>query len=170
MRWRNVSAIVLVALAATFGSAAEPPMFPDVSLVPLARDGGAPVPLGSFRGRPVLLTFWASWCGPCRYELPEFQRLYDDLAAKGFVFVTVTMDSSNTAALRFLDSARLAIPVYRMSDRDLAVLRVRAIPTSFLIRPDGRAEQVYQGYAPTVAGEIRARVLELLDSSGDDAS
>lgn len=165
VRTWTLLALLILALGASPGATAETPMFPEVSLAPLAAGSGEPVPLSGFRGRPVLLTFWASWCAPCRFELPEFAALHEELADRGFVFVTVTMDSSNAAALRFLDATRLSIPVYRMRDRDLAKLRVRAIPTSFLIRPDGRAEQVYQGYAPDVAADIRARVLAMLDEA-----
>lgn len=164
MELRTALPCLVLAVAASLAAAADAPLFPDVSLAPLD-SGKEPTPLSSFRGRPVLLTFWASWCAPCRFELPEFSRLHAELADRGFVFVTVTMDSSNAAALRFLDATRLEIPVYRMRDRDLAKLRVRAIPTSFLIRPDGRAEQIYQGYAPDVAADIRARVLAMLEET-----
>ncbi len=63
--------------------APEHPVFPEVVFSSL--DGNAAVTMSAFRGRPVLLTFWASWCGPCRVELPELSKLYGELVGTGFV-------------------------------------------------------------------------------------
>ncbi len=163
MRGRLACLLLAVVASATPASAAEQPVFPAVAVVSL--DDGSAVDVASFRGRPVLMTFWASWCGPCRLEMPELKRLYDELAGRGFVFLPVTMDHSTTAALEFLRTTNLALPVYQMSDRDIRTVRVRALPTSFLIDADGRAVQVYEGYSPGMAGQVRARVLEMLGAA-----
>jgi thiol-disulfide isomerase/thioredoxin len=164
MRGRLACVVLAVIASAVLAGAAVEPMFPAVAVISL--DDGSAVNLASFRGRPVLMTFWASWCAPCRLEMPELKHLYDELAGRGFIFLPVTMDDSNAAALEFLAKAGLALPVYRMSDRDLRTVGVRALPTSFLIDPDGRAVQVYQGYSPGMAGQVRARVLEMLGPTG----
>ena len=160
MRGRLAFVVLAVVASAVLASAAEYPMFPAVAVISL--DDGSAIDVASFRGRPVLMTFWASWCGPCRLEMPELKRISDELAGRGFIFLPVTMDDSNEAALEFLKKTGLALPAYRMSDRDLRTVRVRAIPTSFLIDPEGRAVQVYEGYSPGMAGQVRARVLEML--------
>jgi len=152
-----VAAVALPLLAA---GPAEPPRFPDMELMPL--DGGPPVELADFRGRPVLITFWASWCGPCREELPELKRIYDRLAGRGFVFVAVNMDRDPRRARAFLRAHDLAIPAYRVSPAQLRELGVRSIPTSVLLRPDGRVEMLYQGYTPSAVRDIEQRVRRML--------
>jgi thiol-disulfide isomerase/thioredoxin len=142
--------------------AAELPPFPNLTFI--AIDGDETTTLESFRGRPVLINFWASWCGPCRMELPELQRLYNDYAGDGFVLVTVNMDSTPSAAHRFMELTRLSVPVYRMDRRELAYLGVESLPTSILIAPSGQPVQIYEGYSPAVAQEIHRLVAAMLET------
>jgi len=144
--------------------AGELPEFPNLVLTAL--DGDQQVSMASFRGRPVLVSFWASWCGPCRIELPELQKLHDELAGRGFVLVTVNVDNTPQAARRFLEVTRLAIPVYRASHVDLVKLGVRSIPTNILVDPEGRAVRLYEGYSPAVPSAIRELVRGMLDGPG----
>lgn len=151
----------MVCLAATLVAVADElapfPNFPFRNL-----DSGKVVTLDQLRGKPVLITFWASWCGPCRVELPELQRLHEELGDKGFVLLAVNVDSSASAARRFLELHKLQIPVYRMDQRDLAAIGVSGIPTNLLLDRDGRPVQLYEGYSPAVAGAIRDHVRSML--------
>lgn len=147
----------LFAEAATEG---QLPAFPNFKLQPV--DGGAVVSIESLRGRPVLLTFWASWCGPCRMELPELQKLNAELKDTGFVLLAVNVDSSPNVARRFLQTTGLEIPVYRMEQRDLVRVGVRSIPTNILLGLDGRPATVYEGYTPEVPQVIRTMVKDMV--------
>ena len=118
----------------------------------------------------MLVTFWASWCGPCRWELPEFKELYDELGGRGFVLVTINVDTNKEAANRFLEMTGLSVPVYRLSQAELFKLGVRSLPTSVLLKPDGFPLQVYSGYSPTVVDQIRELVQEMLDESEKGSS
>ena len=159
--------IVAVILAAAFAAlpsegADEPakvPVFPNFGFSSL--DGSTQIDLESLRGRPVLLTFWASWCGPCRQELPELQKLAAELADTGFTLITVNTDDSPVLGVRFLQRNGIEVPVYRMSDRDLATLGVRALPTNVLLDREGRPLQIFKGYSPAVPAEIRRLVTAL---------
>jgi thiol-disulfide isomerase/thioredoxin len=144
----------------------EVPLFPDYTLSTL--DGSGKVNLTDFRGRPVLLTFWASWCGPCRVELPELQRLYSELAGDGFVLLTVNVDVAPALATRFLSQIGVHVPVYRMNQRDLVALGVDALPTNILLDREGRPVQIFTGYSPVLSKEIRRLVIEM--SSEEDRS
>lgn len=158
-------ALVLV-LAAAWPLAAraeqepEVPVFPNLTLTTL--DGGE-VTLESFRGRPVLLTFWASWCGPCRVELPELEKLYGELVGTGFVVLTVNVDTTTVAAKRFIAATGVDLPVYRLPPSVLEALGVDSIPTNILIGPEGRADMVTRGYSVRLPDQIRSRVRELVD-------
>jgi thiol-disulfide isomerase/thioredoxin len=160
--------MVLVALALPGGAAraAEPVPLPNVTLHPL--DGDEPVKLESFRGKPVLLSFWASWCGPCRWELPEFEKLYDELGGRGFVLLTVNVDTNSRAASLFLQRTGLGVPVFRLDTQTLIQLGVDSLPMSVLLDPEGNVVKAYQGYSPDVKDRIRELVLRMLDSA--DAS
>lgn len=132
---------------------------PDITLQTL--DGSGTVKLDEFHGRPVLLTFWASWCGPCRVELPELERLYSELAGEGFVLLTINVDTSPSVATRFMSKLGVSLPVYRMSQRDLVALGINALPTNILLDREGMAIRLYRGYSPIVPEEIRKLVHEM---------
>ena len=169
--WRCGLAVLALAVSAGSAGAAdegvEIPLFPSFSLYAL--DNGTVVDTQSFRGRPVLLTFWASWCGPCRLELPELQKLHDELGDKGFVLLTVNVDDSQHAARRFLEVTRLSVPVYRMTRGDLVRMGVRSIPTNILIDPEGRPARIYEGYSPDVPESIRGLVTEMFKVNDEGA-
>jgi thiol-disulfide isomerase/thioredoxin len=135
------------------------PVFPNFAFTSL--DGSTQLDIESFRGRPMLMTFWASWCGPCRRELPELQKLAAELADTGFALVTINMDSSAVVGARFLKKYNLDIPVYRMDPSTLMTLGVRSLPTNMLLDPEGRPVMLLSGYSPTVPDEIRRLVSKM---------
>jgi thiol-disulfide isomerase/thioredoxin len=154
---------VLGALAAAHPAAADGPpqvpVFPNFAFTSI--DGSQQIDLESLRGRPVLLTFWASWCGPCREELPELEKLAEELAGSGFTLITVNTDQSPAMGLRFLQRYDIDVPVYRMNPRDLMTLGVNALPTNVLLDREGRPVQIYKGYSPAVPSEIRQLVAKM---------
>ena len=161
---RRVLAIGLFAalLAAPSALAAAPPersSLPAVTLRTL--DGAGSVAVESFRGRPVLLSFWASWCGPCRVELPELESLYHELLGEGFVLLTVNVDTLPAIAGRYLAQLGVSVPVYRMDQQDLVALDINALPTNILLDREGRMVMVSTGYSPSVPEDIRRLVREM---------
>lgn len=164
-----VLACVLACLVAAAGESVERPdseVFAGLTLQ--TSDGSGSVTVGSFRGRPVLLTFWASWCGPCRIELPELEKLYRDLLGDGFVLLTVNVDTFPGIADRFLGQLGISVPVYRMDQRDLVALDINALPTNILLDRAGEPVMISTGYSPTVPEEIRRLVHEMVPSGGDE--
>lgn len=144
----------------------DPALYSDLAL--RTPDGSGSVTVGSFQGRPVLLSFWASWCGPCRVELPELERLYRDLLGEGFVLLTVNVDSVPAIADRFLGQLGISVPVYRMDQRDLVALDINALPTNILLDRAGRPVMVATGYSPTVPEDIRRLVREMDEAGGHE--
>ena len=143
----------------------EVPVFPTLTFTAL--DGVSQIDLESVRGRPVLMTFWASWCGPCRQELPELEKLVDELAEEGFVLITINLDQTPAMGVRFLQQNDIDVPAYRMDPRALTQLGVKALPTNLLLDREGRPVQIYRGYSPEVPGEIR-RLILAMDPAPED--
>ena len=170
MRRILVVFVVISPLVDLTVSAADPedevPLFPNIAFTSL--DGSRQLDLESFRGRPVLMTFWASWCGPCRQELPELQKLHAELADQGFELVTINTDQSAVSGARFLQKYNIDVPVYRIDRRTQMELGVQSLPTNLLIDREGRPVLILRGYSPEVPNEIRRLVLEM--DGGPDGS
>ena len=97
--------------------------------------------LSDFRGKPVLLNFWASWCGPCQMEMPDFQKYYESHGDKvNFVIVNLTDGQQETveSASAFIAEKGYTFPVYYDTDVDAAVkYGVSAVPVSYFIDAEG---------------------------------
>ena len=100
-----------------------------------------PVKLSDFRGKPVILNFWASWCGPCVSEMPEFQNFYDQYGEDiHFVLVNLTDGSQETVetASKFIEEQGYTFPIYFDSDLDAAAAYgVNAVPVSYFLDAEG---------------------------------
>ena len=107
---------------------------------------GGTFQLEKFRGKPVVLSFWASWCGPCRFELPELSRiqtLYPDVA-----FVAVNVDREKKDAERFLSRVQFSLPIAWDNQAEvLGEYSVISMPTMFLIDGNGTVQYVKVGYS-----------------------
>ena len=99
---------------------------------------GEPLKLSEQRGKPVLINFWATWCAPCREEMPAMERLYRRHHERGFVLLAVSVDTDAALVRPFLEQHKLTFPVALDSTMSLAnAYGVRALPSSFLVDRDG---------------------------------
>jgi peroxiredoxin len=99
---------------------------------------GKPVKLADYRGRVVFLNFWATWCPPCREEMPAMERLYQRYRDKGLMVVAISVDSDTVAVPPFVKKNALTFPIGHDPKMSLADLYgVRALPSSFLIDKKG---------------------------------
>lgn len=106
---------------------------------------GEKVSISAFRGKVVMLSFWASWCPPCRAELPTVAKLYHELKDKGVVVLGVN-DEDRSTAKKYLEKAGLELPTLDDSSRKAHRLyRISAIPTVFVIGPDGKVVKFFLG-------------------------
>jgi thiol-disulfide isomerase/thioredoxin len=98
---------------------------------------GHPIKLSALRGKAVFLNFWATWCGPCKKEMPAIGRLIEHLPP-GAAIVTVASDSQEESVHRFVRAFRMRAPVIMDADGALgAKFRITGIPTTFLIDSHG---------------------------------
>ena len=111
------------------------------------------------------MTFWASWCGPCRQELPELEKLSAELADAGLALVAINVDQSAVVGVRFLKKYNIDVPTYRIDKKTEMMLGIQSLPTNMLLDPDGRPVMLLRGYSPEVPDEIRRLVAEMVDST-----
>jgi thiol-disulfide isomerase/thioredoxin len=97
-----------------------------------------PVKMADYKGKVVLLNFWATWCGPCKVEIPAFVELYDQYKDKGLVIVGVSVDDSPEQLQAFMKEYSMNYPVLQMTpDVETAFGPFYGYPTSFFIARDG---------------------------------
>jgi thiol-disulfide isomerase/thioredoxin len=99
---------------------------------------GKKISLSSFKGKVVLLNFWATWCPPCRAEMPSMERLYKQFKVKGLVILAVNLREEAKAVRKFVTGQKLSFPVLLDSDgRVGAIYGAQSIPLSYLVGRDG---------------------------------
>ncbi|MFQ5996248.1 MAG: TlpA family protein disulfide reductase [Dehalococcoidales bacterium] len=123
---------------------------------------GQSVSLSDFRGRPVLLNFWASWCGPCRYEMPFIQEIHEKWSAKGLVVLTVNLQEDPSLVKEFMEDLGLSFPVLLATNQEVSLAyNLRGIPTTFFIDKDGIIQDRKVG-AFTGSAEIESRLIKIM--------
>lgn len=149
--------------AATAGRIPAPQagfLAPDFTLV--GTDGAA-YTLSGLRGRPILINLWASWCAPCRAEMPAIQRLHEEFQAQGLLVLAVNMTSQDdeTAARLFAEEYGLTFPILLDLDGEVGRLyQNRALPSSYFVDPNGVIQEVVIG-GPMAEALLRTRVENL---------
>ncbi len=168
----NIIAVLLVVSAAfsgvlmagCTGSASEHgpeigKLAPDFTL---NRLDGQEVSLSSFRGRPVLLNFWATWCGPCRIEMPLLQGVYEKWAGTGLVLLAVNLQEGPSEVKEFVESAGYTFPVLLSPGNDVPLAyNIRGIPATFFVDADGVIRDVKIGAFFNV-GEIESKLVKIM--------
>jgi cytochrome c biogenesis protein CcmG/thiol:disulfide interchange protein DsbE len=122
-----------------------------------------PVSLSDLQGRPVLLNFWATWCGPCRGEMPYLQQVWDEWQTRGLVLLAINIMESSSEVQSFMQSQGLSLPVLLDSDGAIAAkYGIQAIPTTFFIDSSGVVQEVKEGAFPNAAA-IENSLSQLFD-------
>lgn len=119
--------------------------------------------LEDLRGEVVMLNFWASWCGPCRQEMPHMDDIEKEFRDYGFRVLAVNVDQRREDAEEFLDTMPVDFAI--LWDHDSQVSErydVQAMPTTVMIDRDGQARYVHHGYQPGYEDDYRAQIRELI--------
>jgi len=119
--------------------------------------------LADHKGKVIAIDFWATWCGPCRMEMPKLQQIYNDYKARGLVFVAVNLQESPDKVKAFLEELKLDVPVALDAEGKVAELyAISGLPTLVLIGRDGLISSVHEGYFPAMEQRLRKELDGLL--------
>jgi thiol-disulfide isomerase/thioredoxin len=136
--------LVLLAAAGASAAAEEPvPIFPDLEMA--GADGGS-IRLSQLKGNVILVNVWATWCGPCRLELPIVQRMYDKYSDRNFVVLAVNVDADRNRIQPFMKRYNISLPIYYASPEDAGQMTANGIPATFILGPDRTMLDQVVGY------------------------
>ena len=156
---------LLLAVSASFAGAQELRPWSGGAAPPLAiRDlDGREHRLQDYRGKVVLVNFWATWCEPCREEMPSMNRLRASLAGRPFAVLAVNLAEPDSRIRRFMEQVPMDFTV--LLDRDSSVAKTwkaRILPASYLVAPDGRIRYSVLGELDWTRQNVRRLIEEML--------
>ena len=154
------AATLLLALPTLAGG--SDPQAPDFSLP--ARSGST-LSLDQFKGQVVMINFWASWCGPCRTEMPLLESIYKKYNRMGFTLLGVNVEPNSQAANDWLKATPVSFPILYDTDSKVSKLYdVAGMPSTVIIDRTGKLRVLHRGYKPGDENEymdsIRALIRE----------
>jgi peroxiredoxin len=127
-----------------------------------AKDGGQ-VSLADLKGQVVMVNFWASWCGPCRQEMPHLEALYQRYSSLGFTLLGVNVDKDSGDAQAFLDETSVSFPILLDPESSVSELYdVIAMPTTVLVDRTGNMRFIHHGYKPGYENDYQTQIRALI--------
>jgi thiol-disulfide isomerase/thioredoxin len=159
----SLRALLLAALA-SMPALAVAPQGP-APLFRLTGTDGTQVSLEQFKGQVVMINFWATWCGPCRQEMPLLDQLYAKYKPMGFTLLGVNVEPDSTLASGFLQKTPVTFPILFDTKSEVSKLyQVAGMPSTSIVDRKGNLRWVHKGYKPGDENEylnqIRALVRE----------
>ncbi|PSQ86256.1 MAG: TlpA family protein disulfide reductase [Bacteroidetes bacterium QS_3_64_15] len=142
----------------------EPEPVPDLTLETL---DGASIDLAKQDGRVLLVNFWATWCAPCREEIPDLKALHSDLKEDGLTVIGVALDRKGREVVDpFVDQHEINYPIVVDAEgtAEAEFGPIPGLPTTILVTPDGQITKRVVGIFPT--DEMRPTLQDMLDASG----
>lgn len=123
---------------------------------------GKPIALADLKGQVVLINFWASWCGPCRQEMPILDQLYKSYQAAGFTLIGVNVEPNASDADKFLKGTPVTFPILFDPQSMVSKLyEVSGMPSTIIVDRDGKIAYVHHGYKPGDEGEYLNQIRTL---------
>jgi thiol-disulfide isomerase/thioredoxin len=130
----------------------------------LQSSDGHQVSLGELKGKVVMVNFWATWCVPCRQEMPHLQALYERYNSLGFELLAVNVEKNNAeGARKWLEETPVTFPVLFDPNNEVTKLyKVQTMPSTVLVARDGTMRFIHHGYKPGYENEYQTQVRALL--------
>ncbi|MCB1684029.1 MAG: TlpA family protein disulfide reductase [Pseudomonadales bacterium] len=147
MRWTKTVALTVIALAAAnVGAVTLQQDAPDFTLKSLE---GSNLRLNEYRGQVVLINFWASWCGPCRQEMPLLDRLHSRYEDTGFAVLGVNVEGVVEPAMEIVQKTNVTFPILIDDGQRVSELyNLQAMPSTVVVDRDGVVRYIHLGYKP----------------------
>jgi peroxiredoxin len=162
---RRAARLALASTLAFVASAALPAIAPATAApdFTLRTMTGPNMRLNEQRGRVVMVNFWATWCGPCREEMPQLNRLYERYKAAGFVLLGVNVDDDSKKAADVAAKLGVTFPVLLDSDKIVSKLYdLNTMPSTVIIDRSGKVRYVHRGYLAGTEADYEKQIRELL--------
>ena len=157
---RRIAWLAALVAGASVAAIAPSSSAPDFTLHTL---GGPNLRLQEQRGQVVMINFWATWCGPCRQEMPHLNRLHDKYRASGFVLLGVNVDDDAKNAAALAGKLGVRFPVLLDTDKRVSKLYdLSTMPSTVLIDRDGKVRYVHRGYLSGYEDIYDRQIRELL--------
>jgi len=129
----------------------------------LKSNRGSNVKLSEHRGEVIMINFWASWCAPCRKEMPLLEDLYQRYKDGGFTLLGVNVEEDSSAAKDLLKDVRVSFPILFDNQNKVSQLyNVEAMPSTVILDRNGKVRFVHKGYQPGYEDEYQKQVRELI--------
>lgn len=129
----------------------------------LKSNSGENLRLAEQRGKVVMLNFWASWCGPCRKEMPLLDEMYQRYNKAGFTLYGVNVEQNTSDAEKLLRELGTSFPILWDPESKVSKLyKVNAMPTTIMIDKEGKIRYVNRGYKPGDEDKYREQIRELI--------
>jgi peroxiredoxin len=129
----------------------------------LKSSSGDNVRLSEYRGDVVMVNFWATWCGPCRQEMPLLDELYSRYERVGFSLLGVNIDDDSRKAMNMVSELGVSFPVLFDARKEVSKLyKVEAMPVTVLIDREGTVRYVHHGYKPGYEDKYLDQIRSLL--------
>ena len=163
MKIKNLSLGLLVTVFAATSLASsglEGQTAPDFAL---KSSTGENLRLSEYRGDVVMINFWATWCGPCRQEMPLLDELYSRYERVGFNLLGVNIDDDSRRAMQMIEELGVSFPVLFDARKEVSKLyEVEAMPVTVLVDREGNVRYVHHGYKPGYEEKYLDQVRSLL--------
>ena len=153
---RLISLVIVSGVVSTLASAASMTgRAPDFTLT---TQDGTSVSLSELRGQVVMINFWATWCGPCRQEMPLLDALYQRYNRLGFTLLGVNVEEDPSGADEYLAETPVSFPIlYDRANNVSKLYDVNAMPSTILVDREGNVRYLHKGYQPGYENEYRIR-------------
>ncbi len=124
---------------------------------------GKNIKLSELRGQVVMLNFWASWCGPCRKEMPILEKIHKKYKRLGFTLLGVNVEENSRDAKNYLKDVRVTFPIlFDNRQRVSKMYNVSAMPTTVIIDRNGNKRFLHKGYKAGYENDYKKQIKKLL--------
>ncbi|MDH5179790.1 MAG: TlpA family protein disulfide reductase [Gammaproteobacteria bacterium] len=152
--------LVMLGMTSSVNASAVKGKAPDFTL---KSNSGKNLKLSEFRGQVVMINFWASWCAPCRQEMPHLENLYNKYHKLGFTILGVNVEENSDKAKSLLKDIKVSFPVLFDTGNSVSKkYNVSAMPSTVLVDRNGNMRFLHKGYKPGYENDYAKQIRTLI--------